>query len=291
MILSMTGFGKAIAEIEGKKLNIEIRSLNSKQLDLNVRICRLLKDRESDIRSLASKELERGKIDVAIYFENREDASNYSLNKALLEKYFNDLKAISKEVKNTADTDFFSLASRMPDVLSSSEEVLSDEQWKAFAGEFQKALALVSTFRKEEGRVLGNDIKERVNLILNLLNSITPFEKNRIQNVKAKIRKELDELFSKENYDSNRFEQELIYYMEKIDVTEEKTRLQKHCEYFLETMTQPEANGRKLGFVSQEMGREINTLGSKANDADIQKIVVQMKDELEKIKEQLLNIL
>jgi uncharacterized protein (TIGR00255 family) len=291
MILSMTGFGKAIAEIEGKKLNIEIRSLNSKQLDLNVRICRLLKDRESDIRSLASKELERGKIDVAIYFENREDASNYSLNKALLEKYFNDLKAISKEVKNTADTDFFSLASRMPDVLSSSEEVLGDEQWKAFAGEFQKALALVSTFRKEEGRVLGNDIKERVNLILNLLNSITPFEKNRIQNVKAKIRKELDELFSKENYDSNRFEQELIYYMEKIDVTEEKTRLQKHCEYFLETMKQPEANGRKLGFISQEMGREINTLGSKANDADIQKIVVQMKDELEKIKEQLLNIL
>ena len=287
----MTGFGKSIAEIEGKKLNIEIRTLNSKQLDLNIRMCRLLKDKEVDIRSIVTRELQRGKVDVAIYFDNKEDATNISINKALLKKYFNELKSISAEIKNDFPTDYFSLASRMPDVLTTGDEVLADEQWHNLLKSFDEALKQVNTFRKEEGNILGNDIKERVNLILKHLESIIPFEKNRIEIIKTRLHKDLEEFVNKENIDANRFEQELIYYIDKIDITEEKIRLQKHCNYFIDTMKQPEANGRKLGFITQEMGREINTIGSKANDADIQKIVVQMKDELEKIKEQLLNIL
>lgn len=291
MILSMTGFGKSAADIEGKKLNIEIRSLNSKQLDLGIRMCRLLKDKESEIRSIATKELQRGKVDIAVYFENKEDAANFSINKALLEKYYEELKAISAEIKNDFPTDYFSLASRMPDVLSTSDETLDESQWKNFLNAFYDALKQVNVFRKEEGKNLGNDIKERVSLILKHLENIIPFEKKRIGEIKNRIHRDLEEYAGKENYDMNRFEQELIYYIDKIDITEEKIRLQKHCDYFLDTMKQPEANGRKLGFITQEMGREINTIGSKANDADIQKIVVQMKDELEKIKEQLLNIL
>ncbi|HNW97140.1 MAG TPA: YicC family protein [Bacteroidales bacterium] len=291
MILSMTGFGKSVAEIEGKKLNIEIRTLNSKQLDLNIRMCRLLKDKEVDIRSIVTRELQRGKVDVAIYFDNKEDATNISINKALLEKYFNELKSISAEIKNDFPTDYFSLASRMPDVLATGDEILADEHWHNLLKSFDDALKQVNTFRKEEGKILGNDIKQRVNLILKHLESIAPFEKERIEIIKTRLHKDLEEFVNKENIDANRFEQELIYYIDKIDITEEKIRLQKHCNYFIDTMKQPEANGRKLGFITQEMGREINTIGSKANDADIQKIVVQMKDELEKIKEQLLNIL
>lgn len=291
MILSMTGFGKSVADIDGKKLNIEIRTLNSKQLDLGIRMCRLMKDKEAEIRSIVTKELQRGKVDIAVYFENKEDAANYSINKALLEKYYEELKAISAEVKNDFPTDYFSLASRMPDVLSTGDETLEESQWKIFLNAFNDALKQVSAFRKEEGKNLGNDIKERVNLILKHLESLIPFEKNRIGGIKNRLHRDLEDYAGKENFDANRFEQELIYYIDKIDITEEKTRLQKHCGYFLETMKQPETNGRKLGFITQEMGREINTIGSKANDADIQKIVVQMKDELEKIKEQLLNIL
>lgn len=291
MILSMTGFGKSVADVEGKKLNIEVRTLNSKQLDLNVRICRLLRDKESEIRSVVTKELQRGKVDIAVYFENREDATNYSLNKPLLEKYFNELKTISTEIKNDFPTDHFSLAARMPDVLLTGEETLNESQWKNFLIAFNDAIKQVIAFRKEEGKILGGDIKERVFLIVKFLEMITPFERNRIEGIKNRLHRDLEEYAGRENFDDNRFEQELIFYIDKIDITEEKIRLHKHCDYFIETMKQPEANGRKLGFIAQEMGREINTIGSKANDADIQKIVVQMKDELEKIKEQLLNIL
>lgn len=291
MILSMTGFGKSVADIEGKKLNIEVRTLNSKQLDLNVRICRLLRDREAEIRSIVTKELQRGKVDIAIYFENREDATNYSLNKALLEKYFNELKSLSDEMKNDFPTDLFSLAARMPDVLLSGDEALNESQWKGFLDAFGDALKQVVAFRKEEGKILGNDIKERVHLILKFLEMITPFERRRIGGIKDRIHRDLEEYTARENFDENRFEQEMIFYIDRIDITEEKIRLHKHCDYFIETMRQPEGNGRKLGFITQEMGREINTIGSKANDAEIQKLVVQMKDELEKIKEQLLNIL
>lgn len=287
----MTGYGKAFAEFEGKKLCVEIRTLNSKQLDINLRITRLYKEKESEIRSVVSKELERGKIDVAIYFENNEEVSNLSINKKLLLKYFEELKAISVEANNSASTDHFALALRMPDVMSTGSQELNADEWKMFLTLLGEALKQVTEFRTHEGEILGTDMKERIHLILKLLKDIEPYEKKRMDNIRQRIQKNLEELIGVEKINQNRFEEEVIYYLEKIDVTEEKVRLKKHCDYFIETMKQPEANGRKLGFVSQEIGREINTIGSKANDADIQKLVVQMKDELEKIKEQLLNIL
>jgi len=291
MVKSMTGYGKAIAEFEGRKLCVEIRTLNSKQLDTNARISRLFKEKESEIRSLISKELERGKIDIAIYFENDEAAADVNINKELLLKYFQELKAISAEAKNEYPSDHFALALRMPDVLSSGTQKLSDEEWVNFIAVLNDAIRQVNEFRLHEGEILGNDVLKRINIILQLLENTKTYEKQRMQIIKDRIQKNLDEMIGVGKSDKNRFEEELIYYLEKIDITEEKIRLKKHCDYFIETMKQPEANGRKLAFVSQEIGREINTLGSKANDADIQKLVIQMKDELEKIKEQLLNIL
>jgi len=291
MIKSMTGYGKAFTQQEDKKLIIEIRSLNSKQLDINSKICRLYKEKESEIRSVVSKELERGKVDVSVYFENNECVSNYTINKNLLLKYFNDLKFISTEAGNAFPTDHFALALKMPDVMSTGNEELSEKEWNTFLLALNEALKLLNDFRVHEGEILGNDIKKRITGILQLLKDIEGFEKNRMKIIKDRIKKNLEELIGVDKTDKNRFEEELIYYLEKIDITEEKVRLKKHCDYFIETMKQPETNGRKLGFISQEIGREINTIGSKANDADIQKLVVQMKDELEKIKEQLLNIL
>jgi uncharacterized protein (TIGR00255 family) len=287
----MTGYGKAVSEFEGRKLCIEIRTLNSKQLDTNARISRLFKEKESEIRSIISKELERGKIDIAIYFENDEAGSEVTINKNLLLKYYEELKSISAEAKNEFPSDHFAFALRMPDVLSTGNQNLSDEEWKNLTLVLNDALKQVNEFRIHEGEILGNDTLKRINMILQLLESSESFEKKRMNTIKERIQKNLDELIGVNKADKNRFEEELIYYLEKIDITEEKIRLRKHCDYFIETMQQPEANGRKLAFVSQEIGREINTLGSKANDADIQKLVIQMKDELEKIKEQLLNIL
>jgi uncharacterized protein (TIGR00255 family) len=291
MIKSMTGFGKATGGNEGKKLCVEIRTLNSKQFDINTRISRLFKEKESDIRSVIAKELERGKIDVAIYFDNKDETSNFTINKTLLLKYYEELKSISSEAGNNIQTDYFALALKMPDVLTSGNEELSNEDWQQLLIALDDALKQVSKFRLHEGKILEKDITERINLILKLLKEITPYEKKRIEIIKNRILKDIEELIGKSKTDKNRFEEELIYYIEKIDITEEKVRLKKHCDYFIETTKQPEANGRKLGFICQEIGREINTLGSKANDSDIQKIVIQMKDELEKIKEQLLNIL
>jgi len=291
MIKSMTGFGKVVAGQEGKKFCIEIRALNSKQFDIYPKICRLYKEKEPDIRSIISKELERGKIDVTVYFEDNESVSDFTINKNLLLNYFEELKTISVEAKNEFPTDYFALALRMPDVLTTGNGKLADEEWSHFVNALNDALKQVNEFRLHEGEILGNDIKNRINLVLRFLGEITPYEKKRMDIIKERIQKNLDELIGKNKADKNRFEEELIYFLEKIDITEEKTRLKKHCDYFLETMKQPEANGRKLGFITQEIGREINTIGSKANDADIQKIVVQMKDELEKIKEQLLNVL
>ena len=287
----MTGFGKAVAEYKDKKLCIEIRTLNSKQLDLNLRTNHLYKDKESEIRSTISKELERGKIDVAVYFENNDDSSNIKINKKLLLKYYKELQSISDEAKNKASSDIFALALKMPDVMASGEEELTEKEWKIFLQTLNKTLKQVSEFRLHEGEILGNDVKKRINIILQLLKKIEPFEKKRMDIIRKKIKNNLEELIGNDKADKNRFEEELIYYLEKIDITEEKTRLKKHCDYFIETMKQAEANGRKLGFITQEIGREINTIGSKANDADMQKFVVQMKDELEKVKEQLLNIL
>jgi uncharacterized protein (TIGR00255 family) len=291
MIKSMTGYGIASAELKEKKLNVEIRTLNSKQLDMNLKICRLYKEKESDIRSVISKELERGKIDLAVYFENNEDVSNFTINKTLFQKYYEELKSISAETKNESPSDLFAIAIKMPDVITTGSQELSNEEWKDFMNVLNNALKQVNEFRIHEGEILGNDIKKRINLILHLLKEIEPYEKTRLNTIRERIKKNLEELIGVDKTDKNRFEEELIYYLEKIDITEEKVRLKKHCDFFIETIKQPEANGRKLNFISQEIGREINTIGSKANDADMQKFVVQMKDELEKIKEQLLNIL
>ncbi|NTW31764.1 MAG: DUF1732 domain-containing protein, partial [Bacteroidetes bacterium] len=212
-------------------------------------------------------------------------------NKSLLIKYYQDLKAISADAKNDFPSDYFALALKMPDVLTTGSEELSDTEWQMFLNALNEALKQVTEFRLHEGKTLENDLAKRIKLILKLLEDTVPYEEIRIDNIRERIQKDIEDLLGKGKIDKNRFEEELIYYIEKIDITEERVRLKKHCDYFLETMKQPEANGRKLGFISQEIGREINTLGSKANDAEIQKIVVQMKDELEKIKEQLLNIL
>lgn len=287
----MTGYGKATAGHEGKTLCIEIRSLNSKQLDINLKICRLFREKESEIRAIVAKELERGKADVAIYYENSEEVYNCTINKTLLKKYYEELISVSAEVQNPLPSDHFALALKMPDVLSGANEILSEDEWKNFLPSLNEALKELNNFRIHEGEILGCDAEKRIKNIVRLLEETEVFESKRIDIIRARIQKNLEELIGIDKADKNRFEEAMIYYLEKTDITEEKVRLKKHCDYFLETMIQPEANGRKLAFISQELGREINTIGSKANDADIQKLVVQMKDELEKIKEQLLNIL
>lgn len=291
MIRSMTGFGKAVSEIRDKKLVVEVRSLNSRQLDLNTRICRFFRDKESEIRSVATKTLERGKADIAVYFENTGTDSAASINKGLFIHYYNELKELSKEIGNDALTNYFSLALNMPDVLSTSGEEVSVDDQKILLETFSNALEQMNVFRDQEGKILADDISNRINIIICLLGEIAPFEKERIKNLREKIARNMETFIDKEHVDNVRFEQELFYYIEKLDITEEKVRLAKHCDYFLNTMQNEESTGRKLGFIAQEIGREINTLGSKSNHAEIQKIVVMMKDELEKIKEQLLNIL
>ena len=243
------------------------------------------------MRSLISSRLQRGKIDFSINVEITGEASNYKINKPLALKYYNELKDLSKDLNEQDFSDFLPLLIRMPDILVSEKEEISEAEWNSVFQALEEALKQVDDFRIQEGKMLENDLIIRINIILQLLDRVEPFEKTRFENLKAKILKDLSDFTEKESIDKNRFEQELVYYLEKLDITEEKVRLQKHCEYFVETMKEPESKGKKLIFISQEIGREINTLGSKANEANIQKVVVQMKDELEKIKEQLFNIL
>ncbi|MBN2172924.1 MAG: YicC family protein [Bacteroidales bacterium] len=291
MLKSMTGFGRAECECRNNKIVIEVKSLNSKQLDINLRIPNGYRERELDFRTLISNRLLRGKVDFIFTVENAGDASGYSINKVLAGKYYRQLKELSSDFDQGDKTDFLYVIMRMPDVLMPEKEVISEEEWKGIFSALESALDQVDKFRLEEGKTLENDLHKRTNNIIELLSQVNPFEKERFDNLKKKIRKDLYELADKEDIDKNRFEQELVYYQDKLDITEEKVRLKKHCEYFLETLIEPESQGKKLMFISQEMGREINTLGSKASEANIQKLVVQMKDELEKIKEQLFNIL
>jgi uncharacterized protein (TIGR00255 family) len=291
MIKSMTGFGKAICECQSRNITIEIKTLNSKQIDINARIPNGYRDREPQMRSLISSRLQRGKIDFSINVEITGEASNYKINKPLALKYYSELKELSGDLNENDFSDFLPLLIRMPDILVSEKEEVSDAEWNSVFQAAEEALKQVDDFRIQEGKMLENDLLIRNNIILQLLDKVEPFEKIRFENLKAKILKDLNDFTEKDSIDKNRFEQELVYYLEKLDITEEKVRLRKHCEYFVETMKEPESKGKKLIFISQEIGREINTLGSKANEANIQKVVVQMKDELEKIKEQLFNIL
>ncbi len=291
MIKSMTGFGKAECEYKNRRIIIEIKSLNSKVLDINARIANGYREKELEIRTLLSNTLSRGKIDFTLSIENTSEASNFSINKMLVQKYYRDLKALSEGFEEKEFSDYLPLIMRLPDVMVPEKEDISNEEWETLKMTIEDAIEKVEKFRIQEGGILENDLIKRNGNIIKLLAQIPPFEKQRIENLKGKIMRDLYELGNKEDIDKNRFEQELVYYIDKIDITEEKVRLSKHCEYFAETLTEPESQGKKLMFISQEMGREINTLGSKASDANIQKIVVQMKDELEKIKEQLFNIL
>ena len=283
----MTGFGKATVNCEGKTIVIEIRSLNSKQLDLNTRITALLRDKENEIRTLITKELERGKIDVSLYIE-KTDNPVAAIDENLVKVYFKKLTELSQCVNNPIDTDIFAQILRIPDVIAAPKEEISENLWNVVFDGVKIACDAVNCFREAEGATLTEDFTHRIQLISKMIDEITPFENNRIIEIKKKIIESLETLPIK--YDPNRLEQELIFSIERLDITEEKVRLHKHCDYFTDTMKENNA-GKKLGFIIQEIGREINTIGSKANDFNIQQIVVLMKDEAEKIKEQLANIL
>ena len=291
----MTGYGKAIAELPGKKLVVEIKSLNSKGLDLSVKLPGAFREKEMEIRNLLSQRLERGKVELYVSAETSSDAAAYSINKPLFLHYYKGLKSLLGEMEGEQADGLLPVILKFPDVLQSEKADYEESDWNLLAEGIEAALKQAEEFRSSEGKVLETDIRIRVQMILDLLNSIEPFEQNRLSDIRERIRSGFQNISKSELLqtlpDQNRFEQELIYYIERLDITEEKVRLKKHCDYFTDTIEEPASKGKKLGFVAQEMGREINTIGSKANDAGIQMIVVQMKDELEKIKEQLLNIL
>ena len=276
----MTGFGNATVNCEGKTIVIEVRSLNSKQLDLSTRITALLREKENEIRSLISKELERGKIEANIYIEKTDNPA-VAIDENLVKAYFEKLTGLSKLVNNQENTDIFAQILRLPDVISTPKEEISENLWNALFEGVKSACNEANRFREVEGAILSEDFLFRIQLISTMIDKITPFENNRIVELKKKLIENFENLPIK--YDPNRLEQELIFYVERLDITEEKVRLRKHCDYFRDTLKENNA-GKKLGFIIQEIGREINTIGSKANDFNIQQIVVLMKDEAEKMK-------
>ncbi len=287
----MTGFGKEVLENEARKITIEIRTLNSKQLDLNLRLPQIYREKELDIRSIMGKNIERGKVDISINIEQKSVAAAPVISKALARHYYNELKEVSESINQSNDYDYLSMIVKMPEVLVSPEIEIDDEEFGELLSTIQLACDKVNTFRINEGKTLEKDFIQRINTIIELLQKVDFFEENRTTRIRERIKSNLEAFSQDVQSDKNRFEQEVIYYLEKLDITEEKIRLKKHCDYFLETLSKDSSAGKKLGFVSQEIGREINTMGAKANDFDIQQIVVLMKDELEKIKEQLFNIL
>ncbi len=290
MIKSMTGFGKSIVNLEGKSVTIEIKSLNSKQLDLNIKLPPAFREKEPVIRSIISQRLERGKIELTGNIDYTDGELPSSINKSLVTGYYSELKSIA-DTLGDKNSDILSIVMKIPEVLRPTRDLLTEEEWSLISGCLERAVSALDDFRTHEGSLLMTDFGVRINSIAGLLETLDEFEILRSIQFKEKLRTSVIEFANNNTLDSNRFEQEIIYYLEKLDITEEKVRLQKHLNYFIDTMHESEANGRKLTFVTQEIGREINTIGSKANDANIQRAVVQMKDELEKIKEQLANIL
>lgn len=287
----MTGFGLASTDHGSVKFSAEIKSLNSKFLELGLKIPRAFSDKELFIRNLCNKEIERGKVSIAITIERSEEAlKGASINETLLKKYYTQLVEVNKSLG--ADlSNLLPAVLALPEVISYTEEEANDSEWAVLESTFQKALKSFQQFREDEGKVLKTDLELRIKNILGFFAEVELLAPLRIPNIKARLTQFLEETVGKVNYDQNRFEQELIYYIDKLDITEEQTRLKSHCDYFITTLKDKDANGKKLGFISQEIGREINTMGAKANDAQIQQLVVGMKEELEKIKEQLLNVL
>jgi uncharacterized protein (TIGR00255 family) len=291
MIKSMTGFGKAEFEVNNKKITIEIKSLNSKQIDINTRTPALYREKDIVIRKALSEKLTRGKVDFNIYVENLGEESNSKINEPILKGYYDHLSKISADLNLSVDHTTLQAAMRLPDVVKTEYETLDEKEWDTIYINILKALDDINDFRRNEGIALETDISVNVKSIKQLLSEIEPFEEQRIKILKSRLTDGLNGLKLNGNVDENRFEQELIFYLEKLDINEEKVRLANHCDYFFETLKQPVSSGKKLGFISQEIGREINTIGSKANETNIQRIVVQMKDHLERVKEQLLNVL
>jgi uncharacterized protein (TIGR00255 family) len=282
----MTGFGKASLQLPTKKITVEIKSLNSKGLDLNTRMPSVFREMELGLRNQISQRLERGKVDFSLYVEVTGEETTSKINVPIIKGYINQMKAI---IPTADETELMKMAVRMPDALKTERDEIDENEWKQIQTVINEALENIANFRKDEGASLEKEFQLRIGNINNLMNEAVSYDAERVETVKTRLRTALDEL--KVNVDENRFEQELIFYLEKYDITEEKVRLGNHLNYFLETLNGTEANGRKLGFITQEMGREINTMGSKSNHTEMQKLVVMMKDELEKIKEQVLNVL
>lgn len=286
MIQSMTGYGKSILQLPTKKISIEIKSLNSKNLDLNARMPSIYREKELGIRKLIASRLERGKVDFSLFMEITGEETTTQINKPVVKNYMAQLKEI---VNNSDNTELLKIAVRFPDALNTEREEIDENEWKIIEKEINSALNKIHEYRSEEGRALEKDFRTRIENISELLEKVIAIDPERIESVRERLRKGIAEL--NERVDENRFEQELVYYIEKFDITEEKVRLNNHLQYFIKSLNSTDSNGKKLGFIGQEMGREINTIGSKSNYASMQKLVVQMKDELEKIKEQLLNVL
>ena len=291
MIQSMTGYGKAVVVYKEKKINVEVKSLNSKQLDLQTRIAPIYREKEMEIRQMVAAAVVRGKVDFSLWIEKDTTVDATPINAALVENYYRQMKDIAAKTGIPMSEDPLYTLMRMPDVLTKTEqEVLSNEEWVVARKGVTEALDALVSFRTQEGAALQKKFTEKIDNIAQLLAEIEPWEKGRVEKIRQRITDGLQQIPGVE-YDKNRLEQELIYYIEKLDISEEKQRLANHLKYFRETMAEPAGQGKKLGFIAQEMGREINTTGSKSNQAEMQNIVVQMKDELEQIKEQVLNAL
>jgi uncharacterized protein (TIGR00255 family) len=291
MIKSMTGYGKAIAETPQKKITIEIKSLNSKQLDLSTKMPWLYKEKEPEIRNMISQRLDRGKIDFSIYCDMLDNEIVTVINKSVVRNYYNQFKEIASDLKIDLDDQIFTAIMKLPDTLKTEKAEMPEGEWEIVKNQITESINMLDLYRIEEGNSILNDLKKCIGKILAFLETAGTFEAGRLTKIREKLNLILEDNVGSENIDKNRFEQELIFYIEKYDINEEKVRLKTHCDYFIETLNTPSPNGKILSFIAQEIGREINTIGSKANDASIQKLVVMMKDELEKIKEQTLNVL
>ncbi|WP_370390472.1 YicC/YloC family endoribonuclease [uncultured Winogradskyella sp.] len=285
MIQSMTGYGKTVLQLPTKKISIELKSLNSKNLDVNARMPSMYRAKELDIRKLIATNLRRGKVDFSLYVEITGEDTSSKINKTVVQEYIKQLK----EVVDGDPTELLKMAVRLPDAVTTERDDIDEEEWQAIENGINDAILKIVAYRKDEGQTLKQDFTDRIETLKQLLEKVMTIDPERIEGVRARLEKGIAEI--KEKVDENRFEQELVYYIEKFDITEEKVRLENHLDYFSSALNSDDSNGKKLGFISQEIGREINTIGSKANFAPMQKLVVQMKDELEKIKEQLLNVL
>jgi len=281
----MTGYGKSVLQLPTKKISIELKSLNSKNLDVNARMPSMYRAKELDIRKLLAKYLVRGKVDFSLYVEITGEDTSSKINKTVVKEYIKQLK----DVVDGDDVELLKMAIRLPDAVTTERDDIDEEEWLKIAESINEAVSKIVNYREDEGAILKQDFTDRISTLKELLDKVIAIDPERIEGVRARLEKGIADI--KEKVDENRFEQELVYYIEKFDITEEKVRLDNHLDYFIKTLNSDDSNGKKLGFISQEIGREINTIGSKSNYAPMQKLVVQMKDELEKIKEQLLNVL